>query len=375
MSAGDWHYPRIPFTHDTFVALTRGPVAAMTLFGPRRTGKTEFLIHDLGRHAAERYGHRVLYASFWQTSVAPLPLLIYACSEALRPRSHAERAADWLRHPPVKVRIGPEKGGPGAVEIDLSAPRPERLGEDLLLLDELLGRMADAKKPSLLLLDEVQELATAPGGGEIMAGLRTALDRRREGLRTVFTGSSQIGLNRMFSSRDAPLYRFAAPLSLPPLGEDFVDHQLAVFHRVFQRKVDRATALTFFDRFGGNPMVFQRWLTTLGQFRDLAETEAAERTAEALARDLDFDRRWLDLQPHHRAMARILAERGHDPFGVSGSARFEALTGEAAPIPQTRQSYVRTLARRGIVDQWEKEWRLTDPLFEAWVRDRPETEI
>lgn len=375
MAVRDWHYPRAPFTHDTFVALTQGPVAAMTLFGPRRTGKTEFLIHDLGRHAADRYGHRVLYASFWQTSVAPLSLLIYACSEALRPRGYAEQVADWLRHPPIKVRIGPARDGPGAVELDLTAPRPERLGEDLLLLDELLGRMANAGKPAILLLDEVQELATAPVGAEIMAGLRTALDRRRDGLRTVFTGSSQLGLNRIFSSRAAPLYRFAAPLTLPPLGAGFVDHQLGVFHGVFQRRVDRATALAFFERFGANPMLFQRWLMTLGQYRDLSEADAAAQTADALARDLEFDRRWLDLQPHHRAMARILAERAHDPFGASGAARFEALTGAPAPIPQTRQSYVRTLARRGMADQWDREWRLTDPLFEAWVRDRPEAEI
>jgi len=374
MAQSDWHYPRKPFTHDTFVALTRGPVPAMSLFGPRRTGKTEFLLHDLGAHAAGRYGHRVLYASFWQTSVAPLSLLIYAVTEALRPRSYADRVADWLRHPPIKVRVGSEKG-PGAVEIDLSERREARLGEDLLLLDDLLGQLANPAKPALLLLDEVQELATAQGGAEIMAGLRTALDRRRDGLKTIFTGSSQIGLNRIFSSREAPLYRFAAPLTLPPLGPDFVTHQLAVFHRVFQRRLDPATALKFFDRFAGNPMVFQRWLMTLGQYRDLPEEAAADQTADALAHDLEFDRTWLGLQTHHRAMARILAERGHDPFGATGAARFEALTGQPAPIPQTRQSHVRTLARRGLADQWDKEWRLTDPLFEAWVLDRPEREI
>jgi len=373
MAQSDWHYPRKPFTHDSFVALTRGPVAAMSLFGPRRTGKTEFLLHDLGAHAA-RYGHRVLYASFWQTSVAPLSLLIYAVTEALRPRSYADRVADWLRHPPIKIRVGPDKG-PGAVEIDLSERREARLGEDLLLLDDLLGQLANPAKPALLLLDEVQELATAQGGTEIMAGLRTALDRRRDGLKTVFTGSSQIGLNRIFSSREAPLYRFAAPLTLPPLGPDFVTHQLAVFHRVFQRRLDPATAQEFFERFGGNPMVFQRWLMTLGQYRDLAEAAAADQTADALARDLEFDRIWLGLQTHHRAMARILAERGHDPFGETGAARYEALTGQTAPIPQTRQSHVRTLARRGLADQWAKEWRLTDPLFETWVLERPEGEV
>ncbi len=152
-------------------------------------------------------------------------------------------------------------------------------------------------------------------------------------------------------------------------------HQLAAFHSVFQRRLDPDTAQRFFDRFGANPMAFQRWLMTLGQYRDLPEDKAADQTADALAHDLDFDRTWLDLQPHHRAMARILAEREHDPFGATGAARYEVLTGQPAPIPQTRQSHVRTLARRGLADQWDRDWRLTDPLFEAWVLDRPEAEI
>jgi hypothetical protein len=209
MARPDWHYPRKPFTHDTFVALTRGPVPAMSLFGPRRTGKTEFLLHDLGHHAAARYGHRVLYASFWQTSVAPLGLLIYAVSEALRPRSYADRVADWLRHPPIKVRIGSEKA---PARSSLTSPTGARRGwgKTCCCSTTCWGNWPTPPNLPFCLLDEVQELATAPGGTEIMAGLRTALDRRRDGLKTVFTGSSQMGLNRIFSTRDAPLYRFAA---------------------------------------------------------------------------------------------------------------------------------------------------------------------
>jgi hypothetical protein len=352
-----------------FVTLTQGPAPALRLFGPRRTGKTEFLQRDLGYLAAETYGHRVLYASFWQTSAAPLALLLYACDLALRPQSFPERLLTWAQTPPIKIRLGALKALAG-VEIDLGQRQSARPADELLLLDQHLDRLADAKRPALLLLDEVQELASHPQGVEIMAGLRTSLDRRREGLRTVFTGSSQIGLNKVFSARNAPLYRFAAPLHLPPMGPEFVEHQLKVFHSVYRRTLDRDTALGFFEQFQGNPMFFQRWLTALGLSPHLSETEAARQTTQDLAADLELDRKWLGLETAHRAMARIIAERLPDPFGAGGAARYAALTGGDAPIPQTRQSYLRTLLRRGIADQWEGEWRISDPVFEVWILDR-----
>lgn len=369
MTPSDWHFPRRDFTHGVFVTLTQGPSPALRLFGPRRTGKTEFLQRDLGFMAAETYGHRVLYASFWQATAAPLALLLYACDMALRPQGFSERLLSWARTPPVKVRLGALRDL-ADIEIDLGQRQNPTPADDLLLLDRHLDRMADPQRPALLLLDEVQELAGHPQGTEIMAGLRSSLDRRREGLRTVFTGSSQVGLNKVFSARSAPLYRFAAPLHLPPMGPEFVDHQIGVFRRVYRRKLDRDTALAFFEHFQGNPMFFQRWLTTLGLSPHLAETEAARLTAQDLAADLELDRKWLALSTPHRAMARIIAERLPDPFGAGGAARYAALAGTEAPIPQTRQSYLRTLLRRGIADQWEGEWRIADPVFEAWILER-----
>ena len=63
MKRVDWHYPRTKFTENVFTMLVDGPIHAVRLFGPRRMGKTEFLLRDLAE-LAERKGHRVVYASF-----------------------------------------------------------------------------------------------------------------------------------------------------------------------------------------------------------------------------------------------------------------------------------------------------------------------
>jgi len=77
VSSGHRHFRRTPFTQDTFLGMVNGPSKSFTLFGPRRTGKTEWLRQDLGALAADTYGHRVAYASLWQTPTAPLNVLLY----------------------------------------------------------------------------------------------------------------------------------------------------------------------------------------------------------------------------------------------------------------------------------------------------------
>ena len=371
-----WHYPRTAFTHDIFVALTQGPGAALSLFGPRRTGKTQFLLYDLGAHAEGKYRHKVVYASFW-ASPSPLNALLYALHEALSPKTLAQRAGKFIGGAmPSKVRLEGPKGT--AIELDLT--NTDASAEDfttrLTLLDHYLGRLANPKRPTLLLLDEFQEIAAAPDAKDLMAALRTGLDTRKDGLRSLFTGSSQNRLQQIFSAREAPFFRFATPISLPDLTEDFVVHQLDVFAKTFHRKLDPEIAQSFFARFGGNPMIFRTWLVTLGTQRHLSEQEAMTQAEASLAATLDFDRIWItDLKATHRIWARLIAERTSQITGQAGADRYEALTGKPAPTPQSRQSLIRKLERDGLVDNFDGERRIADPLFERFVLDRDAAEF
>ena len=66
-----WHYPRTKLAKSTLALIEKRLANALVLFGPRRIGKTEFLIRDLGP-LAEKAGHRVVYASFWQSPLSPV---------------------------------------------------------------------------------------------------------------------------------------------------------------------------------------------------------------------------------------------------------------------------------------------------------------
>ena len=62
MTDDPWHFGRDELATQTLSLLSSGPAQALTLFAPRRTGKTEFLLKDLAPHA-ESEGHRVIYGS------------------------------------------------------------------------------------------------------------------------------------------------------------------------------------------------------------------------------------------------------------------------------------------------------------------------
>jgi uncharacterized protein len=261
------------------------------------------------------------------------------------------------------------------MEIDLSQLKGKAPQNHLLLLDQYCERLAKGRKPAFLLFDEFQELARTKAAAPLIAALRTSLDKRKDGLVAVFTGSSREGLRAMFSPREAPFFRFATPIDLPPMDDAFVDHQLAALKATSKAKVKRDAALQIFHRFDRSPAFFQRWLTTLALHPELSERAAIAKVEAEIADEFGFGKRWLELNAIQRVTARLLAEKVPQVYGQQGADRIKALAGGAAPGSSAIQSALQRLSRLGVADKWDGEWRLSDPLFETWVLDRPETDF
>jgi len=373
MAKTHWHYPRTSFAASVLKVLTEGPLQGASLFGPRRTGKTEFLAQDLGpmAHAA---GHRVVYANFWQAVESPIGVLLYELDYALRHGSFLDRmqlAAVELA-PKFKIQ---NPLGEGEVEIDLAGLKREPPDNLLLLIDQYLHRLADDKKPTLLLFDEFQELARGAGSKPLVAALRTSLDKRKNGLASVFTGSSQERLRAMFSPTQAPFFRFATQLDLPAFDADFVEHQIGAFRHTFKSEIKAAEAHDVFVRNDRNPLFLQRWLMTRGLHPELTAERALDKVNADLATEFGFAQHWVGLTPLQRAVALAMARPDAGLFSEGTATKIGALLGETPPATQRVQAAVKRLVRLSLADKWDREWRLADPLFEAWVRARPETDF
>ena len=296
MAVDPWHFPRREFTARVLKVLGDGPGQALTLFGPRRTGKTEFLIKDIAPLAEQR-GHRVIYASFWQAPLSPLAVLLHAMeATSLRRGTFGERVRRSVLGLTPTLKLSALGAGVEA-KVDLTALQGRPPDDLLVHLDNLLERVSRRSKATILLLDEVQELARSPGNAPLVAALRTGLDRRSDRLRTVFTGSSRDGLAAMFSARRAPFFHFATPIDLPALGEAFVDHMIETFRVVSRRTLARPGMLSAFERLHANPHFFRVLLDTLLHDPHLAVEPALARVRDRIAVDLGYPETWLALTP------------------------------------------------------------------------------
>jgi len=365
MSNSHWHFARTEFAERVMQSFVSGGSTALTLFAPRRTGKTQFLLHDLAP-AAEKRNCTVVYASFWQTTDTPVDTLIHAIDRAMEKPGFWQRAQSaWTGMKP-KIRIAPM--GIGG-EIDLaSAPKTESRQDPLLTLDDKIGRLpATAEAPVLFMLDEVQGLAS-PEHGAFVAALRTSLDKRRDTVRTIFTGSSVDGLRAMFSNRQAPFFHFGSNIELPPLGEDFVRHMLKAHKIATSRDVPLDAALAFFEQVDHSPYMMRNVLERMAlNPADDFETAAA-RIRDELAERQGFPALWSDLNALAQA---VLVEivRGETAL-TSGSARkrLGQATGGDSVSPGRISGAIRTLGRKHIIHKVDGNWVLQDADFGRYIK-------
>ena len=369
MTRDPWHFRRDELAEQVLNTLAHGPAQALSLFAPRRAGKTEFLVQDLAPRAEAR-GHRVIYASFWQAPLSPLAVLLHALEKS-RERGRLVdriRTSAWRVAPKLKLSAAIPGTGTGAeAEIDLTRLKGEPPTELLLHLDDLLGRLSAKARPTILLLDEVQELARSRTNAPLVAALRTGLDKRRDGLAAVFTGSSRAGLAAMFSNREAPFFHFATPIDLPTLGKPFVDHVVAVFQKTAKRNLDPDGMLDAFRRLHRNPYFFRFLVQTMLYDPEHTISSALDHVRERIAADLGYPEAWLALTPIQRETARALAMGAVRPFSRVFREALGAALGDEAPSAARVQAALRRLERLGIVDIARGAWELADPGFGGWI--------
>lgn len=226
--------------------------ANVTLFAPRRHGKTSFVRHDLlpALHEAGWFAARV---DLWRNRDNPELGLV----EGLESVAYATSSGSPLTRPLSLASLRATLKVPG-VDIEgnwapASGPtqHPEASLENRLA--NALHVIAERGNHSLIVLDEFQALAKK-GSDNFVASFRTALQDVEGRLSVFFTGSSRDGLMRLFNRSKAPLFRSAESVTLPNLGDNFVDSRADYLNDVASIKVDRDALKRLFPRLCYTPL-------------------------------------------------------------------------------------------------------------------------
>lgn len=328
------------------------------------------LLKDLAP-AAEAAGYRVVYASFWQSPLSPIAVLLHALEQVLVRKSFAERLQQFFTSPVTRLKLsGGLPGASGQAEIDLTeikGPAPDDL---LLYLDDLFGRLAGKNKRLLLLLDEVQELAQNPGNRPLVAALRTCLDQYKDGVAVVFTGSSRSALTQMFSDREAPFFHFATQIELPPLDAHFVHHVLQAFTQASGRRLDEADALEAFRLLHHNPLYFRKLIEIILANPAIDVKQAIPILRLRLPVEQGFVASWLGLRAIDRAVLLQISQQTAGLYALETRRHIGAsLTGKA-PSKAEILGALRRLLADGLIVRTKRfgEYVIEDDEFAEWVK-------
>lgn len=366
-----WHCARPELAREYLRQLGAGVITSTSIFAPRRTGKTVFLLKDLAP-AAEAAGYRVAYADLWQTKLHPALAILRGLEEALEPRSLRERAGAVLQEPVKKLRMKGSFGGVGGeAEVEFE-DRKAQSAEAGLRIDDLMGRLVK-KRPLLLLVDEAQELARTESNEDVAKGLRTALTKHRERVRVVYTGSSRSRLAHMFSDSQAPLY---APglgvVDFPLLGRDLVDFAAKKFAEATgnTRSLQVEVGLRVLEQFMHRPEPFLKAVMVMLASPGLTLEQAASTVAQLSAEQDDYEGTWRNLSPVQRQLLIMSLQPNFKPFArATVSTVAEALALDTVPV-STLQSALRTLDDSNILSKSPRgAYDFEDHLFKRWVLD------
>jgi len=358
---------RRPALAKSYLALIDAqPGRPLAMFAPRRVGKTHFLDHDLAP-AARRAKWLPVYADLWLQKSAPLEAINHALEEALDDVTVPAGGLGKLAKTTVK------KVGALGASLDLGdapARRPLPAAPELRL-DALVVRLAAAAgKPVLLMLDEIQALGDVPDGDRVIASLRAVLHKRRDILKSVFTGSSQEAMVRMLSTAGSPMYQFAQLLDFPVLGDDYLQALAEHFTTVHPRKrLPLPDLQRVFARIGHKP----------GLMRDLVKALSAEGQTDVDAgvkRFLQDGRQvagWSALlQPldlFERALLWVVAQ-GLPPMGRDTLDMLARTQGQRPTVAKVRAAIER-LRRTGLLAKGgSAAAAVDDPLFAEYLQGR-----
>jgi hypothetical protein len=360
-----WYFARPRLAQHYLSLLVDGPGDPIALVGQRRIGKTTFLLNDLLPTAANR-GFLPIYIDVWQHRADVLEAINYALQEAI----------DDLDVPDSKVgrrlKTIVKKVGLGGASMELGEePARRRPASPFILIDWLLKTLVkNAQRPILLVFDEIQELATASDGDNIVSALRSAITKNRNAVRVAFTGSSQEQLMALFSRSRAALYEGASTLAFPHLDADFIQFIAQRVSDRFKKTVGMKELADVFVRVHYQPRQLIDLLLLYSSGNATSLTSLLDARIDDQLTDADFGSMWRSLRPLHQRICLRVA-MGEEVSSIAARRAYAQGSNRKGVSPGTVSSAIKAMIAGRVLIKIagvRGGYALDDPLFAEWLR-------
>lgn len=347
------YFPRTEYAQRLLASLADGITHAFTLFAPRRMGKTQFLLNDIAP-MAENMGFNVFYFSFMDDS----PETVSARFQTALYRFAADSSK-------IKTFIASIK------KLDIAGSGLEReIHHEMPPVSDIIGHIASSKRPTLLLLDEVQELARIRHSDGLIRALRTGLDINQRQIKTIFTGSSTNGLRTMFHDSKAPFFHFAHHLDFPVFGREFTDFLAAICEQRNHSSLNRDAFYRAFERLNHTPLYMRAMAQDMIVNPALSIEEATQIRIEQMQENSGFAVLWAELTALEKLILRQVATGGAGLYGTEIRQAMAEELGVNSLNTSTIQGAIRKLTRKELLTRDAgNALQINSPLLKTWISE------
>ena len=360
------YFSRSELAQRLLISLKDGITHALTLFAPRRMGKTQFLLNDI-EPKAEEMDFNVFYFSFMEqaddnkTQQAFVYSLLDFLNKIIQGKS---KLIDTLKSIKSLDILG--------VGVELN----EQEDQAQINVSRLLNEIAEkSEKPILMLLDEVQELARSKGNEGLVRSLRTGLDVNQSKIKVIFTGSSTNGLKAMFNDNKAPFFHFAHALNFPHLDKSFTDFLADIYEQRTGKQLDKTAFYQTFERFHFTPLYMRAITQDMIINPDLTLDEVVEYRLSQMDEQGGIMKQWQHLSELERQLLRLIANGNSTPYSKETRLMLAEVMGIENITSSTIQGKLRKLERNELITRnIDKTLQINNPHFKTWIKERTQDE-
>jgi len=353
-----WYFPRTKLAESYLKTLKIGISSNLAIIAPRRKGKTLFILQDIST-IAKKENYLPVYASLWQNINSPHEGIILALEEAIEALDNKISFIRLFNTKIKKASLGNELIG--KVEMEFADNPKKPTGKDLILIDQLLTKLQQKAKNKtvLLLIDEVQHLATSSNFDSLAHALRTMLDKRLGKVKAIFTGSSRHYMNLLFNESKSPFYHFVEIAPFPELGNEFIEflsENLYARHKlsISTEKLDQA-----FFSLDQSPYWMMKVISHIITFNTNLN-EALDYILQLIEATEGYEQIAKKMKPIDKIVFLALSS-GLSPFSKGLLEKIDRETAIKGIFPNVQRSLKRLIARH-LVSQIEKgEYKIEKP--------------
>ena len=360
------HVPRRALAEQYLAPVLAFGVRAVTLFAGRGIGKTAFILKDFIPLAQSR-GFLCVYVDLWECPDGPAAGIALALESAVargKPTKIAALSRTARRLLPTSVTDAGADievfGQKASLKFGFKSSEPSKAqqGERLMAAFERLMKEA-GKRQVMLVMDEAQTLAS-PSNETLIRALRAVFQRYDAQLVRVFTGSSRMGLERMFRRSRAPLFGQGGNVeTFPPLGKAFVAEIADWFaQRTGGADLGERAASAGFAKLRHSARLFRTAVEGVLVGRSPNITLACQRVMNDLVEDHELKTRLAGLTDLQWAVLRLVWAQGTELFSAVTLARLSTQLGVTTE-PAQIQTALKRLERLELIYRLEHgEYRI-----------------